>query len=89
MFDELHNSHNIMSSIRMSHEIHVLEIYKKRLLYLHVYTILSRDLIYNMNHMHISGTDPRQGSLAKQSSLKRLKVMTQKCLNKLKPKEMV
>ena len=31
--------------------------YKKRL-YSDVYTIFSRNLIYNMDHMRISGTEP-------------------------------
>ena len=68
---------------------------KKRLLLRCIHHFKS-DVIYNMDHMHISGTEPssvilshRQWSLAKQCNFKSWKVMSQKCRNKLKPMGMV
>ena len=46
------------------------------------------DLIKTMDHMRISGTEPSSMILSQKSSFKSLKVVSQKCKNKLKPKEM-
>ena len=43
------------------------------------------DLIHNMDHMRISGTEPSSVILNQKSRLK-LEVMPQKCQIKLKPK---
>ena len=40
-----------------------------------------------MDHMRISGTEPL--TLTKKSSFNKMKIMSQKCRKKLKPKEMV
>ena len=47
------------------------------------------DLINNMDHMRISGTEPSSVILSQRKLSKKLKSDTQKCLNKLKPKGMV
>ena len=61
--------------------------YKKRLLLRCIHHFKS-DLIYNMDHMRIPGTEPSSVILGqtKYMYLKRLKVMPKKCRNKLKPK---
>ena len=53
------------------------------------FTILSRDLIDNMDHMFISVTEHSSVILSQPKIDKKLKVMPQKCLNKLKPRGMV
>ena len=86
--------HYIAFMIRMSALLHVKAIfffaknvkYKMKFL-LRLIHHFKTDLINNMDHMRISGTD--QWSLTKQSSFKNLKVLSQKCPNKLKPKGMV
>ena len=42
-----------------------------------------------MDHIRISGTEPSSVILSQKSSFKIWKVLSQKCLNKLKPKGMV
>ena len=47
------------------------------------------DLINNMDHMRISGTDPSSVILSQTKLFKRLNIDAQKYQNKLKPKGMV
>ena len=62
--------------------------YVKKLLLRCIHHFIS-DLINNMDHMRISGTDPRQWFLAKQSSFKSWKVLPKKCpKNKPRVKDM-
>ena len=62
--------------------------YKKRLLLRCIYHFKS-DLINNMDHMHISGTEHSLVILSQTKKFKKWKSDVQNCLNKLKPKKMV
>ena len=62
--------------------------YKKRLLLRCIHHFKS-DLINNMDHMHISGTEASSVILSQTYYFKKLKSDAQKFLNKLKPKGMV
>ena len=58
--------------------------YKKRLLLRYVHHFES-DLINNMDHMRISGTEP-SSVILNQTKFKKLKIDTKRCRNKINPK---
>ena len=62
--------------------------YIKRLLLRCIHHFKS-DLINNMDHMRISGNEPSSVILRQTKRFQKLKMLTRKCQNKLKPKGMV
>ena len=62
--------------------------YEKRLLLRCIHHFKS-DLINKVDHMRISGTEPSSVVLSQTMMMQKLKIIAQKCQNKLKPKGMV
>ena len=62
--------------------------YKKRLLLRFIHHFKS-DLINNMDHMRISDNEPSSVILCQTKWFQKLRMLTRKCKNKLKPKGMV
>ena len=61
----------------------------KRDFYQYVYTIFKSDLINNMDHMRISGTEQSSVILSQTKLSKRVKSDAKNCQKKVKPKGMV
>ena len=54
-----------------------------------MYTPFKIDLINDMDHMRISGTEPSSVILSQRKLFKKLDMYAQKCQNKIKPKGML